>query len=155
MTIMLWRLFVKLSEESVSNDGRRRETEAMARALPLLTAYDYIQRFDPERLKSLSPSYPDAPLDYYEGVRRAYSESVDLRNYLDCSVEAIDKDLKTLFPLTYRLIHELQIGRAHSKGILQILDVDLSGNPKSDDLMLRWVIGASTPLELIEQERQQ
>jgi len=54
----------------------------MAKALPLLAAYDYV--FDAERVKSLSPFYLVEPIDYYESVRIAYSESADLRSYLGC-----------------------------------------------------------------------
>lgn len=70
-------------------------------------------------------------VNYYEVVRMAYSESEELREYLGpdvTDIKQIDKNLKALWPFTYRIVNE-------SCEIIQIID----RNP--DDLLIECIPG--------------
>jgi hypothetical protein len=44
-------------------------------------------------------------IDYYDAVRIAYQNSVDVREYLNCVLEDINKDLKIIWKFTYRILN--------------------------------------------------
>jgi hypothetical protein len=44
-------------------------------------------------------------IDYYDAVRIAYQNSEDVREYLNCTLEDINKDLKIIWKFTYRMLY--------------------------------------------------
>lgn len=77
----------------------------------------------------------DNPIDYYQAVRIAYRESQFLRQLLNIdSHEKIDKDLKTLWPFTYRIMNQ-------EKERIMIINED------PDNLLISWIPRKLTRLE--------
>ena len=95
-------------------------------------------------------------IPYFESVKIAYSESAALRDYLDCSVDEIDKDLNTLWPLTYKIIYDTEMIKAEKRW-KQVSERKMTSEDK--DSWLTWFIdrygiAGLTPGEEAEQQRQ-
>jgi DNA-binding PadR family transcriptional regulator len=44
-------------------------------------------------------------INYYNAVRIAYQNSEDVREYLRCAIEDINKDLQIIWKFTYRILN--------------------------------------------------
>jgi hypothetical protein len=83
-----------------------------------------IQESKQKRVKRLFNDNPE--VNYYEAVRHAYDQSMELRDYLGKAIEKrdIDKNLKGLWEITYWILNEEQKIRVVSR------------NP--DNLLISW-----------------
>ena len=64
-------------------------------------------------------------IDYYDAVRIAYQNNEDLREYLNCNLEDINKDLKILWKFTYQILYFEKRARVVNKDI--------------DNLLVSWI----------------
>ena len=79
--------------------------------------------------KVIKTSGENNPINYYETVSMAYLESDELREYLApdvTDIKQVDKNLKTLWPFTYRIVNE-------SQDMIQVTDK----NP--NNLLIKWI----------------
>src|SRR5438874_1217352 len=60
-------------------------------------------------------------IDYYDAIRIAYQNNEDLREYLNCTLEDINKDLKILWKFTYRILNFEKRIRVVNKDIYNLL----------------------------------